>query len=176
MKKCVQVLFNHPLEFEGGVVYGFKIPFDDKRGYAFDYAVQELIGKWCFVQHHKGKIEDISKWIDRKGRIYRSDVGKRLYCYTAAVETKTYFRIDEYWVSDNCDLENGLMISDEKEYFHLRCLMEDEDYKTGYNGWLQVYHRLQSRYQTQLDLTNMGLFELDYYEQEHPHLEGGCRK
>ena len=63
------------------------------------------------------------------------------------------------------------MISDEKEYFHLRCLMEDEDYKTGYNGWLQVYHRLQSRYQTQLDLTNMGLFELDYYEQEHPHLK-----
>ena len=176
MKKCLQLLFNHPLEYEDGVVYGFRIPFDDKRGYIFDYAVEEMIGKWCFVQRHKGKIEDISKWTDQKGRIYHSGVGTRLYSYTAALDTKTFFRIDEYWVRDNIDLENGSMITDAKEYFHLLCLMQDQDCKTGYNGFLQVYQRLLSKYQTLIGLADMGLFELDYDEQEHPHWESGCPK
>lgn len=168
MKKCLQLLFNHPLQFEDEVVYGFRIPFDDKRGYLFDYAVEEMIGKWCFAQRHKGKIEDISKWIDQKGRIYHSGVGTRLYSYTAALATRTYFRIDEFWVGDKVDLENGSAITDAKEYFRVRCILEDEDYKTGYNGWLQVYQRLLSKYQTQLGLANMGFFELDFDKQEHP--------
>lgn len=176
MKKCIQVLFNHPLEFEDGIIYGFRIPFDDKRGYAFDFAVEELIGKWCFRKHHKGKIENTDKWIDQKGRIYHSGIGTRLYSFTAALATKTYFRIDEYWVSDNIDLENGSMITDEKEYFRVLCLFQEQDYLTGYNGFLQCYQRLRSKYQTQIDLASMGLFDLDYDEQEHPHWESGCPK
>jgi hypothetical protein len=60
------------------------------------------------------------------------------------------------------------MITDAKEYFHLLCLMQDQDCKTGYNGFLQVYQRLLSKYQTLIGLANMGLFELDYDKQEHP--------
>ena len=176
MKKCLQLLFNHPLKFEDEVIFGFRIPFDDKRGYMFDYAVEEIIGKWCFCEHHKGKIIDTNKWVDQKGRIYHSGVGTRLYSYTAALDKKTYFRIDEYWVSDNIDLENGSMITDEKEYFRVLCLFQEQDYLTGYNGFLQCYQRLRSKYQTQIDLASMGLFELDYDEQEHPHWESGCPK
>ena len=46
-------------------------------------------------------------------------------------------------------------------------LLEEQDYKTGYNGWLQVYQRLLSRYNT---LTLLGSthneMQLDYDEQE----------
>ena len=165
MKKCLQLLFNHPLEYEDGVVYGFRIPFDDKRGYIFDYAVEEMIGKWCFVQRHKGKIEDISKWTDQKGRIYHSGVGTRLYSYTAALDTKTFFRIDEYWVDDDYDLGDA-KITNANDYFNLRCEMEGQDYRTGCNGWLQSYQKVFSRYQRQLCVSDNGIVKLDFDDQE----------
>ena len=55
MKRCYQVLFNHPLDYEDGVIYGFRVPCDDKAKYIIDYAVEELIGKWCFQQKHGGE-------------------------------------------------------------------------------------------------------------------------
>ena len=43
----------------------------------------------------------------------------------------------------------------------------EQDFKTGYNGWLQVYQKLVSRYQTltQLGPTHNEML-LDYDEQE----------
>ena len=54
--------------------------------------------------------------------------------------------------------------------------MEEQDYKTGYNGWLQVYQKLLSRYKTQLSLDHLGMFKLDYDEQERMSIEAGNRK
>jgi hypothetical protein len=58
------------------------------------------------------------------------------------------------------------MITDPLDYFNARCEMEDEDYKTGYNGWLQIYQKLLRRFQRLLDVANEGLDKLDYDEQE----------
>ena len=176
MKKSFQVLFNRPLQFEDGVLYGVRIPYDeDKAKRLMDYAV-ELIGQWYFTQNHGGKIEDFTKWTDMSGSIYYSGVCTRLYSYTAALDTCTFFRIDEWWVDDNCDLENEVEITDQAEYFNTRCILEEQDYKTGYNGWLQVYQKLVARYQTQLSLTHLGMFKLDYEEQERMSIEAGNRK
>lgn len=165
MKRCFQVLFNHPLDFEDGVIYGYRVPCDDKAKYIMDYAVEELIGKWCFQQRHNGKFEDEKKWIDRSGRVFYSGEATELYSYIAALATHTYFRIDEYWVEDDYDLWDA-MITDPLDYFNARCEMEDEDYKTGYNGWLQIYQKLFKRFQRLLDVANKGLNKLDYDEQE----------
>ena len=165
--KIFQVLFNRPLQYEDGVLYGVRVACDkDKAKRLMDYAV-ELIGKWCFEQRHGGKVEDINKWIDANGDIYSSWVSTRLYSYTAALATQTYFRIDEWLVDDNCDIENEMEITDPNEYFNTRCLLEEQDYKTGYNGWLQVYQKLLSRYQTltQICSTHTDML-LDYDEQE----------
>lgn len=164
MKKCFQILFNRPLEFEDEVIYGFRIPCDDRVLRIIDYCVEELIGKWCFQQKHGGKIEDISKWIDMSGRVYRSGDATRLYSYTAAINSHTYFRIDEYCVDDDYDLTDAKI--DASDYFNLRCEMENQDYQTGCNRWLQVYHKLLSRHQRQLYATYNGLFKLDYDDQE----------
>ena len=148
MKKCFQVLFSRPLEFEDKVIYGVRVACDEgKAKRLWDYAV-ELIGQWCFTQKHGGKIENFTKWIDRDGNIYSSRSSRQLYAYTAALATQTYFRVDEWWVDDDCDLENDEEITDPKEYFNTRCVLEEDDYKTGYNGWLQVYQKLLSRYHT----------------------------
>lgn len=177
MKKCFQVLFNRPLQLEDGVIYGVRVPYDEIRAkYLMDYGVEVLIGQWCFTQNHGGEIQDKTKWIDTNGSIYYSGVSTRLYSYTAALDTCTFFRIDEWWVDDNCDLENEEEITDQTEYFHTRCILDEQDYKTGYNGWLQVYQKLVARYQTQLSLTHLGMFKLDYEEQERMSIEAGNRK
>ena len=167
MKKSLQVLFNRPLLFEDGVIYGVRVPYDEtKAKRLLDYAVEWLIGKWCFEQRHGGKVEDFTKWIDRDGNIYGSRSSRKLYAYTAALATQTYFRIDEWMVDDNCDIENEVDITDPTEYFNTRCLLEEDDYKTGYNGWLQIYQKLVSRYQTltQISSTHTDML-LDYDEQ-----------
>lgn len=177
MKKCFQVLFNHPLQFEDGVLWGVRLPYDERSKYIIDYTV-DLIGKWCFTQKHGGKIEDISKWTDRNGNIYDLVLSTRLYSYTAALDTKTYFRIDEWWVEDDCDLGSGVEMTDKTEYFNTRCVLQEQDYKTGYNGWLQVYQKLVSKYQTQLSLVHTEVL-LDYDEQEKMRIlsaENGCQK
>ena len=168
MKKCFQVLFSRPLQYEDEVLYGVRVPYDkDKAKRLMDYAV-ELIGQWCFSQKHGGKItEDFTKWIDRDGNIYGSWTDRQLYAYTAALATQTYVRIDEWWVDDDCELKDDVEITDQNEYFNIRCILEEDDYKTGYNGWLQVYQRLLSRYNR---LTLLGQpnneMQLDYGEQE----------
>ena len=169
MKKSFQVLFSRPLQFEDGVLYGVRVPYNkDKAKHLMEYAVEWLIGKWCFEQKHGGKVENINKWIDASGDTYSSRVSTRLYSYTAALATQTYFRIDEWMVDDNCDLENDVQITDQTEYFNTRCLLEEQDYKTGYNGWLQIYQKLVAKYQTltQLSLVHNGMFKLDYDDQE----------
>ena len=163
MKKCFQVLFNRPLEFEDEVIYGFRVPCDDRALYLTNYCVEEVIGKWCF-ERHGGKIVDKHKWVDMSGRVYRSGAATRLYSYTAAINTNTYFRIDEYWVEDDYDLTDAKIT--EQDYFNLRCEMEGDDYRTGYNGWLQVYQKVFSRYQRQLCAANQGLVKLNYDDQE----------
>jgi hypothetical protein len=168
MKKCFQVLFNRPLQYEDEVLFGVRVACDEvKAKRLLDYAV-ELIGQWCFSQKHGGKItEDFTKWIDRDGNIYGSRSSRQLYAYTAALATQTYFRVDEWWVDDECDLDNDVEITDATEYFNTRCILDEQDYKTGYNGWLQIYQRLLSRYQTltQRCLDHTGML-LDYDEQE----------
>lgn len=168
MKSCFQVLFSRPLKYEDGVIYGVRVACDeDKAKRLMDYAV-ELVGHWCFTQKHGGKItEDYTKWVDANGNIYRSGLSTRLYSYTATLATQTYFRVDEWQVDDDYDLENGGEITDPKEYFNTRCLLEEDDYKTGYNGWLQVYQKLVSRYHTltQISSTYTGIL-LNYDDQE----------
>ena len=167
MTKCLQLLFNRPLQYEDGVVYGVRIPYNkDKAKHLMEYAVEWLIGKWCFEQRHGGKVEDFTKWIDRDGNIYESWASRELYAYTAALATQTYFRIDEWMVDDECDLEDDVEITDPNEYFHAISLTMEDDFKTGYNGWLQVYQMLLSRYNTltQISSTHTGM--LDYDEQE----------
>ena len=167
MKKCFQVLFSRPLQYEDGVLYGVRVPYDEvKAKHLMEYAVEWLIGKWCFEQRHGGKVENIRKWIDANGDIYSSWVSTRLYSYTAALSTQTYFRIDEWMVDDDCDLENDVEITDPIEYFNTRCLLEEQDYKTAYNGWLNGYQKLFARYQRLLNLEYKGLFKLDFNEQE----------
>ena len=170
MKRCFQVLFNHPLDYEDGVIYGFRVPCDDKAQYIIDYAVEELIGKWCFQQKHGGELKGRSMWIDKNGKIYYSGKAIELYSYAAALDTHTYFRIDEYWVEDDYDLR-GAYITDIKEYFDLLCVMQDQDFKTGYNGWLQVYQKVFSRYQRLLGVADAGHDILDYEEQEKAKLD-----
>ena len=169
MKKCFQVLFNRPLQYEDEVLYGVRVPYDkDKAKRLMDYAV-ELIGQWCFTQKHGGKItEDFAKWIDANGNIYGARASRQLYAYTAALATQTYFRIDEWWVDDECDLENDVKITDQNEYFNTRCLLEEQDYKTGYNGWLQIYQKLVARYHTltQISSAHTDMDKLDYDDQE----------
>ena len=166
--KIFQVLFNRPLQYEDGVIYGVRVACDDvKAKRLLDYAV-ELIGQWCFTQKHGGKItEDFTEWVDANGDIYRSGLSTRLYSYTAALSTQTYFRIDEWRIDDDRDLLNEVEITDPNEYFNTRCVLEEDDYKTGYNGWLQVYQKLVSRYQTltQICSTHTDML-LDYDEQE----------
>ena len=168
MKKCFQVLFNRPLQYEDEVLYGVRVPYDkDKAKHLMEYAVEWLIAQWCFTQKHGGKIEDKTKWIDRDGNIYSSWASRQLYAYTAALATQTYFRIDEWWVDDECDLDNDVEITDPTEYFNTRCLLEEDDYKTGYNGWLQVYQKLLSRYHTLTQISSAHTdMLLDYDEQE----------
>ena len=168
MKRVYQILFNRPLEFEDKVVYGVRVPYNkDKAKHLMEYAVEGLIGKWCFEQRHGGKIEDFNKWVDREGNIYEPRSSRQLYAYTAALATQTYFRIDEWMVDDNYDIEKEVEITDATEYFNTRCLLDEQDYKTGYNGWLQVYQRLLSRYSTltQLAPSHTDML-LDYDEQE----------
>ena len=93
-----------------------------------------------------------------------------LYSYIAALDTHTYFRIDEYWVEDDYDLR-GAYITDIKEYFDLLCVMQDQDFKTGYNGWLQVYQKVFSRYQRLLGVADARHDILDYEEQEKANLD-----
>ena len=167
MKRVYQILFNRPLQYEDKAIYGVRGACDEgKAKRLMDYAV-EIIGQWCFTKKHGGKIEDFNKWIDRDGNIYGSCVSRQLYAYTAALATQTYFRIDEWMVDDNCDIENEVDITDPTEYFNTRCILEEQDYKTGYNGWLQVYQRLLSRYHTltQISSTHTDML-LDYDEQE----------
>ena len=168
MKSCFQVLFSRPLKYEDGVIYGVRVACDEgKAKRLMDYAV-ELIGQWCFTQKHGGQItEDYTKWVDANGNIYRSGLSTRLYSYTATLATQTYFRVDEWQVDDDYDLENGGEITDPNEYFNTRCLLEEDDYKTGYNGWLQVYQKLVSRYHTltQISSTHTGML-LDFDDQD----------
>lgn len=168
MKSCFQVLFSRPLKYEDGVIYGVRVACDEcKAKRLMDYVV-ELIGQWCFTQKHGGKItEDFTKWVDRDGNIYGYRSSRKLYAYTATLATQTYFRIDEWRVDDDYDLENGGEITDPNEYFNTRCLLEEDDYKTGYNGWLQVYQKLVSRYHTltQISSTHIGML-LNYDDQE----------
>ena len=169
MKKCFQVLFNRPLQYEDEVLYGVRVPYDkDKAKHLMEYAVEWLIAQWCFTQKHGGKIEDKTKWIDRDGNIYSSWASRQLYAYTAALATQTYFRIDEWWVDDECDLDNDVEITDPTEYFNTRCLLEEQDYKTGYNGFLQVYQKLVARYHTltQISSAHTDMDKLDYDDQE----------
>ena len=168
MKRVYQILFNRPLQYEDKVIYGVRVACDEgKAKRLMDYAV-EIIGQWCFTQKHGGKItEDFTKWIDRDGNIYGSRSSRKLYAYTAALATQTYFRIDEWRVDDDRDLLNEVEITDPNEYFNTRCILEEDDYKTGYNGWLQVYQKLLSRYHTltQLAPSHTDML-LDYDEQE----------
>ena len=70
-------------------------------------------------------------------------------------------------VDDNCDIENEVEITDLNEYFNTRCVFEEDDYKTGYNGWLQVYQKLLSRYHTLTQLApSHNEMQLDYDVQE----------
>ena len=165
--KIFQILFNRPLQYEDGVLYGVRVACDEgKAKRLMDYAV-EIIGQWCFTKKHGGKIEDFNKWVDREGNIYEPRSSRQLYAYTAALATQTYFRIDEWMVDDNCDIENEVDITDPTEYFNTRCLLEEDDYKTGYNGWLQVYQKLLSRYRTLTQLApSHNEMQLDYDEQE----------
>ena len=175
MKSCFQVLFSRPLQYEDGVIYGVRVPYDkDKAKHLMEYAVEWLIAQWCFTEKHGGKIENFTKWIDRDGNIYESWASRELYAYTAALATQTYFRIDEWLVDDDRDLLNEVEITDPNEYFNIRCLLEEDDYKTGYNGWLQVYQKLLSRYNrlTQISSTHTGM--LDYDEQEMWGAEDLC--
>ena len=176
MKRVYQILFNHPLQYEDKVIYGVRVACDEgKAKRLMEYAV-EIIGQWCFTQKHGGEIiEDYTKWVDANGNIYKSRSSRQLYAYTAALATQTYFRIDEWRVDDDCDLQNEVEITDPTEYFSTRCLLEEDDYKTGYNGWLQVYQRLLSRYNTltQITSTHNGLL-LDYDEQEMLGAEDLC--
>ena len=169
MKKCFQVLFNRPLQYEDGVLYGVRVPYDKvKAKHLMEYATEWLISQWCFTQKHGGMItEDFTKWIDANGNIYGSRSSRQLYAYTAALATQTYFRIDEWMVDDNYDIEKEVEITDATEYFNTRCLLDEQDYKTGYNGWLQVYQKLLSRYHTltQISSTHNEML-LDYDEQE----------
>ena len=168
MKKSFQVLFSRPLQYEDEVLYGVRVPYDkNKAKHLMDYAV-ELIGQWCFTQKHGGKItEDFTKWIDVNGNIYGSRSSRQLYAYTAALATQTYVRIDEWRVDDDCELKDDVEITDQNEYFNTRCLLEEDDYKTGYNGWLQVYQRLLSRYHTLTQISPAhNEMLLDYDEQE----------
>ena len=165
MKKCFQVLFNRPLQFEDEVIYGFRVPCDERALRLANYCVEEVIGKWCFLTKHGGKIQDKTKWVDMSGRVYRSGVATRLYSYTAALNTNTYFRVDEYWVNDNYDLTDA-KITNATDYFNLRCEMEGQDYRTGYNGWLQTYQKVFSRYQRQLGVADNGIVKLDFDDQE----------
>ena len=49
--KIFQILFNRPLQYEDGVLYGVRVACDkDKAKRLMDYAV-ELIGQWCFTQN-----------------------------------------------------------------------------------------------------------------------------
>ena len=173
--KIFQVLFNRPLQYEDKVIYGVRVACDEgKAKRLMDYAV-EIIGQWCFTQKHGGKItDDFTKWVDINGNIYSSPASTRLYAYTAALATQTYFRIDEWRVDDDCDLQNEVEINDPTEYFNTRCFLEEQDYKTGYNGWLQVYQKLLSRYNrlTQTNSTHTGM--LDYDEQEMWGAEDLC--
>ena len=168
MKRVYQILFNRPLQYEDRVIYGVRVACDEgKAKHLMDYAV-ELVGHWCFTQKHGGKItEDYTKWVDANGNIYRSGLSTRLYSYTATLATQTYFRVDEWQVDDDYDLENGGEITNPNEYFNTRCLLEEDDYKTGYNGWLQVYQKLVSRYHTltQISSTCIGIL-LNYDDQE----------
>ena len=167
-KKYLQILFNRPLQYEDGVLYGVHVACDkDKAMRLMDYAV-ELIGQWCFTQKHGGKIiDDFTKWIDINGNTHSSRSSTRLYSYTAALATQTYFRIDEWWVDDDCDLENDVEITDPKEYFNTRCVLEEDDYKTGYNGWLQVYQKLLSKHHTLSNISPVHTdMILDYDDQE----------
>ena len=169
MRKCFQVLFNRPLQYEDEVLYGVRVPYDkDKAKHLMEYAVEWLIAQWCFTQKHGGKIEDKTKWIDRDGNIYSSWASRQLYAYTAALATQTYFRIDEWWVDDECDLDNDVEITDQNEYFNTRCLLEEQDYKTGYNGFLQVYQKLVAKYHTltQISSAHTDMDKLDYDDQE----------
>ena len=168
MKKCFQVLFNRPLEFEDKVIYGVRVACDDgKAKRLMEFATEWLISRWCFTQKHGGKIENFTKWVDRDGNIYSSRSSRQLYAYAAALATQTYVRIDEWRVDDDCELKDDVEITDQNEYFNTRCLLEEQDYKTGYNGWLQIYQRLLSRYNT---ITLLGSthneMQLDYDEQE----------
>ena len=166
--KIFQVLFNRPLQYEDKVIYGVRIACDEgKAKRLMEYAV-EIIGQWCFTQKHGGEIiEDFTKWVDANGNIYKSRSSRQLYTYTAALATQTYFRIDEWMVDDNCDIENEVDITDLTEYFNTRCLLEEDDYKTGYNGWLQVYQKLLSRYHTLTQISSAHIdMLLDYDEQE----------
>lgn len=168
MKRVYQILFNRPLQYEDKGIYGVRVACDEgKAKRLMDYAV-EIIGQWCFTQKHGGKItEDFTEWVDANGDIYRSGLSTRLYSYTAALSTQTFFRIDEWRVDDDRDLLNEVEITDPNEYFNTRCVLEADDYKTGYNGWLQVYQKLLSRYQTltQISSTHTDML-LDYDEQE----------
>ena len=175
MKRVFQVLFSRPLQFEDGVIYGVRVACDEgKAKRLMDYAV-EIIGQWCFIQKHGGKItEGFTKWVDANGNIYKSRSSRQLYAYTAALATQTYFRIDEWMVDDNCDIENEVDITDPTEYFHTLCVLQEDDFKTGYNGFLQVYQKLLSRYNrlTQISSTHTGM--LDYDEQEMWGAEDLC--
>ena len=168
MKRVFQILFNRPLQYENKVIYGVRVACDEgKAKRLMDYAV-EIIGQWCFIQKHGGKItEGFTKWVDANGNIYKSRSSRQLYAYTAALATQTYFRIDEWMVDDDCDLEDDVEITDPTEYFHTLCVLQEDDFKTGYNGWLQIYQRLLSRYNR---LTLLGQpnneMQLDYGEQE----------
>ena len=168
MKRVYQVLFSRPLQYKDGVIYGVRVACDENKAKRLmDYAV-ELVGHWCFTEKHGGKItEDYTKWVDANGNIYRSGLSTRLYSYTATLATQTYFRVDEWQVDDDYDLENGGEITDPNEYFNTRCLLEEDDYKTGYNGWLQVYQKLVSRYHTltQISSTHTGML-LDFDDQD----------
>ena len=168
MKRVFQVLFSRPLQFEDGVIYGVRVACDEgKAKRLIDYAV-EIIGQWCLTQKHGGEItEDFTKWVDANGNIYKSRSSRQLYAYAAALATQTYLRIDEWWVDDDCDLENDVKITDQNEYFNTRCLLEEDDFKTGFNGWLQVYQRLLSRYHTLTQISPAhNEMLLDYNEQE----------
>ena len=168
MKRVYQILFNHPLQYEDKVIYGVRVACDEgKAKRLMEYAV-EIIGQWCFTQKHGGEIiEDYTKWVDANGNIYKSRSSRQLYAYTAALATQTYFRIDEWRVDDDCDLQNEVEITDPTEYFSTLCVLQEDDFKTGYNGFLQVYQRLLSRYRTLTQLApSHNEMQLDYDEQE----------
>ena len=168
MKRVFQVLFSRPLQFEDGVIYGVRVACDESKAKRLIDCAVEIIGQWCFTQKHGGEItEDFTKWVDANGNIYKSRSSRQLYAYTAALATQTYFRIDEWRVDDDYELKDDVEITDQNEYFNTRCILEEDDYKTGYNGWLQLYQRLLSRYNmlTLLCPTHNEM-QLDYDEQE----------